>query len=382
MNNLMRFILDNSNWKDLLSRDPYNLIIKEDVDYPDVYLFKYNQYDSDMNNIICQEARGIILEIRDNYVKLLCHSFDKFFNYGEPQGQEILKVFDWQNYTWQEKRDGSLMRLWYYEKQHKWCLSTSGTIDAFKAEIQIPSCQWTSFGDMFDYLLKDSKVDFDLLDPNYTYSFEMTSPENKIVVNYDKSELTLIGLRDNRYNEEIDPYQNNPFNYIKCAKTYKFDNLSKALDEINKLKNFEGLVLCDSSYRRVKVKTEEYLTLARMADETGSDRGLLRLILEDKIDDVVSSLPHLQKRVDLIKNYIREEVKNITNFLLDIDYSKERKEIALQIKGNKYQGFAFKRLGDPNYDFIADYFNINNLEKIYKGYKESIMEGSEKDANL
>ncbi len=381
MNNLMNFILNNKDWMQLLSRAPYNLIIKSDEDYPNVFLFKYNQYDSDMSNIICQEARGIILEIKDNSVKLLCHSFDKFFNYGEPQGQEILKEFDWSNYTWQEKRDGSLMRLWYYDNKG-WCISTSGTIDANKAEIQIPSCPWTSFGDMFRHLLDSYNVDLDSLNKNYTYSFEMTSPDNKIVVNYDKDELTLIGVRDNISNTELDPYTNNPFKDIKCAEVYKFDNLDQALGEINKLDNFEGLVLCDSSYRRVKVKTEEYLTLARVTDETGSDRGLLKLILEDKIDDVVGVLPHLQKRVDIIKGFIKGEIENISNLLDSIDYTKERKDIALELKGNRYQGFVFKKLSNPNYDFIADYFTVDNLEKIYKNYKEATMKGSDGDVSL
>ena len=47
MNNLTKFILENENWLELLQTDPYNLIIKTDEDYPNVYLFKYNQYNSD-----------------------------------------------------------------------------------------------------------------------------------------------------------------------------------------------------------------------------------------------------------------------------------------------------------------------------------------------
>ena len=87
MNHLMNFIRDNLNWRLLLTQPPYNLIIKEDSDFPNVYLFKYNQYDSDMSNPICKEARGIILEIIDISVKILCHSFDKFFNYSGENGK-------------------------------------------------------------------------------------------------------------------------------------------------------------------------------------------------------------------------------------------------------------------------------------------------------
>lgn len=368
MNNLMTFISLHEDWKNILSQDPYNLIIKEDPDLPNVFLFKYNQYASDMNNIICQEARGIILEIINSNVKLLCHSFDKFFNYGEPQGAKTLELFDFNNCTWQEKRDGSLLRIWYYKD--KWRISTSGTIDANKATIDIPSCKYKSFGDMFRNIFTTYDEDLDILDYTYTYSFEMTSPDNKIVVDYENNELTLIGIRDNQLNKELDPYTSNPFTNIKCADKFKFSNLASALENINKRCNFEGLVLCDTSFRRVKIKTDEYLVLAKLTDETSSDRGILKLILEDKIDDIQNRLPHIEKRIENIRSFLRSEIETIFLLYQQVDFTQSRKDIALQLKDNPYSSFVFKRLGNPNYDFVEDYFKVDNLEKIYKTYKE------------
>lgn len=373
MNHLINFIQENPNWRELLEAPPFSLLIKTDLDFPDLYLFKYNQYDSDMDNIICQEARGLILEIVGDTVKIVCHSFDKFFNYGEPQGQQVLEKFNWNDYSFQEKRDGSLMRLWFYNG--KWNISTSGTIDAYKAEIQIPSCPYTSFGDMFNhiYLSKtEGTDDTTKLNPEYTYSFEMTSPNNKIVVDYTEDNLTFIGLRDNILNKELSPYKCNPFTNIECAPCYQFKSLEEALDEINSYENFEGLVLCDGNYNRVKIKTDEYSTLARLVDETSSDRGILKLILEDKIDDILYRLPHLQRRIDIIRDFIRTEVENIFRLYQQVDFTQDRKTIALQLKGNPYQGFVFKKLDDPSYDFVEDYFVVDNLEKIYRTYKEKV----------
>lgn len=368
MNNLMKFISTHSDWFQLLQQDPYNLIIKTDSDYPDVYLFKYNQYSSDMSNVICQESRGIILYINWPSVKLLCHSFDKFFNYGEPQGAKILEAFDFDHCTWQEKRDGSLLRIWYYKD--KWRISTSGTIDANKAIIDIPSCKYKSFGDMFRDIFTTYDEDLDVLDYTYTYSFEMTSPDNKIVVDYENNELTLIGIRDNQLNKELDPYMANPFTNIKCANRFKFSNLANALENINNKHNFEGLVLCDNHFKRVKIKTDEYLALAKIADETSSDRGILRLILENKVDDVQTKLPQVRKRIEKIQSFIRDEIENIFTLYQQIDFTKDRKDIAFQLRGNPYSAFVFRRLNNPDYDFVEDYFTVDNLEKIYKTYKE------------
>ena len=65
-------------------------------------------------------------------------------------------------------------------------------------------------------------------------------------------------MRCNYINEEIDPIYNNPFKNIKVAERFQYISLKDALNHINKFKNFEGLVLCDSDFRRVKIKTEEY----------------------------------------------------------------------------------------------------------------------------
>lgn len=373
MNNLMNFIRLHKNWRDLLSNSPFNLIIKDDEDYSDVYLFKYNQYESDMNNIICQEARGIILEIKEIYdterqVRLLCHSFDKFFNHCEPQGLQVLDEFNWCDYSFQEKRDGSLLRMWYYND--KWNVSTSGTIDAFKASIDIPSCPYSSFGQMFKETY-DSYNENVELDDGITYSFELTSPDNKIVVDYDKNELTLIGMRCNYINEEVDPIYNNPFKNIKVAKRFQYISLKDALNHINKFKNFEGLVLCDSDFRRVKIKTEEYLILAKLYDVMSSDKNILSLILEDKIDDIKGQVSeHSLKRIEHVENYIKTELDNIHSLFNSIDFTLDKKSIALQLKGNKYAFHVFNKIKDPTYE-PSSYFNINNLPFIYKDYKAS-----------
>lgn len=366
MNHLTEFIDYHANWKDLLSKDPYNLIIKNDPDYPELYLFKYNQYLSDMSNIICQEARGIIINVEENPSTIVCHSFDKFFNYCEENASDVWSRFDWLDYSFQEKRDGSLLRMWYYN--NRWHVSTSGTIDAFKASIDIPSNPYKSFGDMFQSIFDSYEEDTSTMIKNFTYSFEMTSPDNKIVVDYQDNELTLIGVRNTQTNTELDPEEANPFENIETPKRWKYGSINEALEEINSIPNFEGLVLCDRKFNRVKIKTDEYLALAKLADATRSDRNIIRLILEDKIDDLQVTEQNAINRIDKAKDYISKEIKNINNYIDSIDYSLDRKDIALSVKGNPYAHFVFNRLKNSDYN-ASDYFIVDNLERIYKDYK-------------
>ena len=47
----------------------------------------------------------------------------------------------------------SLIKVWYSEKYKRWMISTNGTIDAYKAEIQNDASPYETFGDLFLYAL-------------------------------------------------------------------------------------------------------------------------------------------------------------------------------------------------------------------------------------
>ena len=94
---ILDFCKNNKNWKEILTSEPYHLKIKSDGDY---YIFNYNQILSDFSLDICKEARGLIIDCDLN--RVVCRSFNKFFNYGEKYAAEI----DWPTARIQEKLDG------------------------------------------------------------------------------------------------------------------------------------------------------------------------------------------------------------------------------------------------------------------------------------
>ena len=56
---IMKLINSNKNWRDILSKPPYNLSIKDDGRYT---IIKYNQLFSDFKEPIVREARGLIIK--------------------------------------------------------------------------------------------------------------------------------------------------------------------------------------------------------------------------------------------------------------------------------------------------------------------------------
>ena len=199
---VLKFINNNKeNWKELLSKAPYYITIKEDGPY---YLLKYNQLDSDNDYEIVRECRGCIIRYdmsKDEYI-CVCRPFDRFFNYGDPNAAEI----DWCSAFVNEKIDGSLIKFWHnYEG---WHLSTNNSIDAFEAPVS-NSIEGLTFGNLVERALGCNWLSFCReLDEHYTYMFELVSPESQVTIHYDHTTLYYLGQRDNiLYGEyyEFDP---------------------------------------------------------------------------------------------------------------------------------------------------------------------------------
>jgi hypothetical protein len=116
MNPLVDYIMTHPNWAVELKEKPYNLFIRQDEEFPLLYLFTYNQCASDFYDPVVRVSRGIILEIIEApafegvtdreilSIRVVCHAFDKFGNYGEGYADKI----DWNTAKVQEKVDGCL----------------------------------------------------------------------------------------------------------------------------------------------------------------------------------------------------------------------------------------------------------------------------------
>lgn len=366
---LLEFIKAHENWEELLTRDPYNLKINRDNGY---ILFKYNQLCSDFNLPEVQEARGIIF--RESDWKCVCHPFNKFGNYGESYCPEI----DWSTASVQEKVDGSLMKVWY---DHDWHISTNGTIDAFKAPLDCANKDITSYGDLFLYCLTSIGINhgakfsannfWQMLDEHFCYMFEMVSPYNRVVIEYNEPKLYYLGLRsmvtDNEHSiEELDYFKD----VFPSPKRYPLHTLKEVQEAANALPwNEEGYVVCDSKFNRVKIKSPEYV-LAHHGRTNGniSISRLLEIILNNETDEFliyaneyVDKINNLIAEMEIFKTQVKLEIVN----LAPANYT-SRKEYAEVVKRypSYMQYFLFR------YDKVDEEFKkitISGWKKILSG---------------
>lgn len=351
-----KFIRENKNWKDLIQESPYYISIVDDEKY---FLLKYQQIKSDFNNDIVKECRGIIF---NRYtLKPVCVPFFKFGNYGESYADEI----DWSTAKVQEKIDGSLIKLWY---DNEWHISTNGTIDASKADIQ--NCiLYKNFKELF---LSCADIDINSLNKNYTYMFELVSPYNQVVIKYPETKIYHIGTRDNITLQEL-----NIDIGIEKPKLYNISTIEDCIKSASILdSSHEGFVVVDDKYHRVKVKNPIYVSMHHAVNN--HMMTLKRVINIVDMNEVEEFLNYFPEYIDIFTKVcynigiIKKELSEIIETLHNHKF-KTRKDLALYAKAHKYTEFYFKiyDYGYVDANTIWNDLNISQKERLLQNVDTS-----------
>ena len=347
------FCFRHENWREELQAEPYYIKIKEDGDY---IMFSYDQIRSDFSYTIVREARGIVFRTGE-WEYPVCHAFDKFGNYGESYAPEI----DWPTSFVTEKVDGSLMKVWYDNKE--WHISTNGTIDAFKAELG--DCRMNNFGEYFLRVLSKyypAQVLFDSfhsftaeLKKDLTYMFELVGPYNRVVIPYEEPDLYFLGARDKFTGIEYLPIPVNAENLgvskFKRPAIYSLATLEDCI-KAAELKTWddEGFVVCDANFNRVKIKSPAYVLAHFMRNNNVITRKhIIKIILENEVAEFLCYAADYKEELEKVQK-LMNSYHNVGNKLAQACRQMillERKDYAklVQALPNIFQGLLYM-----NYD--------------------------------
>lgn len=306
-------------------------------------IFNYSSLGCDFFDQIVKEARGIILDLEK--MEAVCWPFNKFGNWQEAYADKI----DWSSAKVQEKLDGSIMKLWFDNRQGNWRWSTNGVINADEAEFE-----GTNFGRLVRSASNYKNINFDSLNRDHTYIFELVSPSGH-VIHYPTVRLWLIGERDLISGEEVEPH----IEGIQRPKQYDLDNFDaciRVLASLNDSDNVEheGFVVVDKDYHRIKMKTEEYLLHHHynMNHNISPSACIEILMSEDKTlyDGVCEVLANKRK----VKYYdyklaeLEYEVQQAIDFARTYyeEMGGDRAVLAKEIQRNPYKSFCFSAIGN------------------------------------
>ena len=346
---VLDLIRKNENWEEILAGEPYYIKATWKGNY---VLLKYNQLASDFTNEIVRECRGCIIHVpkeRREWADVVCYPFDKFGNYG---GSYVPSI-DWSSARVLEKVDGSLIKVWYHHGT--WGVSTNGTICAEDAPTQV---EGVSFYDVFWRALEKNgnpQDFFDSLDRDYTYMFELVSPETRVTIEYPEPAIYYLGARNMLHFNEVE-YPTTTidykfFSFVKLPMRYPISTIEDCIEAVNLMgANEEGFVVCDKFFNRMKIKSPEYLIASRIRNNNAiTVKRVIEAMRAGYLDDFYAYAPDYRDFVDSILEAYNRIAKACEMWYIDVfSYMRHNKNKKLhEVISNEvpkaFQDYCYKR---------------------------------------
>lgn len=343
----------------------------------DKFVLNYDQIFAKSGDPIAEQCRGLVVRPRkmkgwtpENWktqivddVEVLAWPMNRFYNFGDGACHQV----DWNDPSLRvyEKVDGTCIILYWDPLHGKW---HAGTRSVPEADLPIYAGH-IEIGDMtFSQLflkaliatreeLSGKPVDWEVdgpdrvihLNKEVTYVFELVSPYNQIVVSYPEPRVYLLAARHTATGQELVP-ETLQIQHVRRPKTWPLNDAVSVGAFVNSMNpsELEGAVICDSKFRRMKIKSMAYVLAHKSKDAvTASPRNALEAIILEKVDDIIPLVPKevadkMLKMQDAYAQYCKT---------LDANFERFRAEAA----GNRRR-FAEQVMLSG--DWTAPYFNL------------------------
>lgn len=280
----------------------------------------YDQVEAKDGDELVELCRGLVLRQASGepggpgVYEVLARPMRRFYNLGSGFAAQI----DWSTARFEEKLDGTLCIVYWDPDLTRFCVATRSVPDA-----DVPNANGDTFADLFFRHAGKRRGAI-----GYTACYELTGPENQIVVPYDHWSVTRLAFIDNETGDELSESD---------VRTFAFASMDEARAwlETQPGHTLEGFVVRDAANRRVKVKSSQYLAVARVMTTSGSDAGLVEIILSGTADDVRGLLPTPRaERLDLFAERIRAWMHRLDHLAADLRVEADRKTVALRVQAS------------------------------------------------
>lgn len=320
-------------------------------------ILKYDQIESPKFHPIVRQCRGTVVT-KDYPYNIVSQGFTRFYNFGEDwSGQD---AFNWNNFTCNEKVDGSLVCLWNYNNE--WHISLSGSF-GLQEIVEGLGKSWKDV--IFELLKLNEEIPLhegevyptmnrgELLDPDCTYVFELCSMYNKIVREYKTPKLFLLSVF---YKNDDNIYEPSKFEVDFIASQLKFERPEsydfKSLKEVEQFiekqetedSTWEGVVLKDSNNIRFKLKSRMYLTLHNLKGNGNVflPKNILPWIIKGEEAELLSYFGELTDTVYRMKEMLDREFNTLVKVWEEAWQIESQKDFALTIvPQTKFNGLLF-----------------------------------------
>ena len=333
--------------------------IEDTIEGYKVHMYNYRlASDKDFTTPLHNELRGLTFVQQDDGTWKEFFALHKFFNLNQCPGYMLEDIKDKTVTSVIEKLDGSLVTFVKFPN-NKIRAKTKMAFDSPQAKLA---------QEIFDNNIDLQQLVYILLNNFDTPIFELTSPFNQVVVQYNKTDLSLLQIRD----ENLE-YKNKEvvaafakYARIPYAKSFKY-SMSELLEMKKTLTDdVEGWVITLNDGQMLKVKTDHYLSRHGLISEL-RENDIVSLVIKDEIDDVLSQLLDSSEKKQFILD-IMEKVQH--------DYDKQLKSIvelmSIRDTMNK-RDFALKYVNCSGFSVAI---SAKSLEDAEKRLKDKILKKS------
>lgn len=212
-----------------------------------------------------------------------------------------------------------------------------------------------------------------------TYIFELWTKYNKIVRSYDKPHVTLLSIRSDLNHQEwktdlVDEFAGSL--KIKRPLKYPFTSRTEIIDFLLHTSQsdptFEGFVLCDSGFRRIKVKSDSYKQL-HVLKGNGQFlyRNIIPQLLRGNFSELSQNFPEWLEELEQCKDKLNKIIISIQHLWDNVKHIESRKDFAQAVINKCDLPAILFHMKDGKYSNITEAINKNEnmIIKHFEGKK-------------
>ncbi len=294
-------------------------------------ILNYSQFDSPKLHPVVRECRGLVVHVET--FDVVARAFPRFFNWGEITDE--MGNFDFSDFTVQEKVDGSLCLLYFFDGQ--WRLNTRGSWAEGLMQGAVVEWKEAFLRGWTVESLNDHAAE---MNSDVTYVCELCSPWNKVVREYKQPEVYLLSAFFRNGDELSAAWCDDSAALIGMIRPPHFQLHS--IDEIRTFltersqsdPTFEGVVIRDMHDRRWKIKSPSYLALHKLQNNGALSKwDLVPMILSGETDELLTYFGEFSGIVTELQFAMDTELSRIVALWEQTKRTDSQKDFALSIIG-------------------------------------------------
>ena len=319
------------------------------------------------------EARGItfLIKIAGEEVQpepiLVSRPFKKFFNLNEnPFTMNLPLKEDGYITSITDKADGSLISTYWNPITEEFGVKSK---QDFFSEQSVMATEWLNREENQDF-----KTEIKLWAiKGSTVMIELVSPLNRIVIQYPKTELRLIGIRDNETGALFTLGHRAVLkgSWVKTYDVYPEDAPARFIELLPQQTGIEGIVCITRDGMMFKVKTEWYQALHHLKDSVTNPKALFEAIILETTDDLKAMFYDSEEMLGVIAAMEEKVIPKFNHVVSTVskfyesNKALERKEYA--IKGMAELGNLFSLAMAKYLERPVDFkeFAIKRREEVF-----------------